>query len=130
MKACALIGLYMMAEESAFRSDSDFSPIRRHVEVWLPKNLVWSSGGDHWAGSEGTSSLEHYEHNVDNLDLEVVGQNWSSEVVSLFLEDCAVGRVALSSHMAMDLLCQEMRDVCWVTSKSRSSPLSLCSVPV
>ena len=28
--------------------------------------------------------VEYYEHNVGNLALEVVGQNWSSEVISVF----------------------------------------------
>ena len=37
-----------------------------------------------WTGSEDASSLEYREHNVDSLALEVVGQNWSSEVISLF----------------------------------------------
>ena len=36
-------------------------------------------------------------------------QNWSSEAISLFLEDWEVERVALSCHLLMDLLCQEMR---------------------
>ena len=34
--------------------------------------------------SEDISSVEYYEHSVDNLVVEVVGQNWSSEVISLF----------------------------------------------
>ena len=34
--------------------------------------------------------------------------------------------MALSCHTAMDLLCQEMRDACWVSPRSRGSPLSLC----
>ena len=46
--------------------------------------------------SEDTSSVEHHEHNVDNLAIEVVGQNSTSEVISLFLEDWEVGRVASS----------------------------------
>ena len=82
--------------------------------VWLPKKSpVWSGDGVEGKRSEGTSSLEYYEHNVGNLALEVVRQNWSTEVISLFLEDWKVGRVALSCHLAMDLPCQEMRDVCW-----------------
>ena len=48
--------------------------------------------------------------------IEVIGQDWTSEVVALFLQDWELGRVALSCHMAMDLLCQEMRDVCWDSS--------------
>ena len=65
-----------------------------------------------WAGSEDASSLECYEHNVGNLAIEVVGQNWSSGVISLFLEDWEVGRLAVSCHLSMDLLCQEVRDAC------------------
>ena len=44
-------------------------------------------------GSEGTSSFEDYEHNVDNLAIEVAWQTWSSEVISLFLEDWVEKRV-------------------------------------
>ena len=51
------------------------------MEVWLPKE----------SGSERRGldilSEEYYEHNVDNLAIDVVWQNWSSEVISLFLED-------------------------------------------
>ena len=68
------------------------------------KSLVWSSNGVEWAGCED-ASLECYEHNVGNLAIEVVGQNWSSEVVSLFLEEWEVGRVALSCHLSMGDAC-------------------------
>ena len=38
LKACALVGLHMMAEESALWPDSDSSlHLGRHVGVWLPK---------------------------------------------------------------------------------------------
>ena len=57
--------------------------------------------------------------------IEVIGQDWSSEVVALFHEDWDLRRVALSCHMAMDLLCQEMRDACWVSSESVGSVCSL-----
>ena len=81
-----------------------------------------------WKGDEGrrtesecTSSYEVYEHNVGSLALGVIGQNWSSKVVSLFLEDWARARVTLMCHMALDFLCQEMRDPC------QDSSLSQCS---
>ena len=54
--------------------------------------------------------MENYEHNVGNLAVGVVGQNWSSEVISVFFEDWKVGRVASCCHLSMDLLCQEIRD--------------------
>ena len=77
------------------------------------KNSVWRSSGVDLAGYEDASSLEWYEHNVGNLAIEVVGQNCSSEALSLFLENWEVGRVALSCHLSMDLVCQEMRDAWW-----------------
>ena len=57
------IGLHMTAEENALRSDGDSSPEQGEM---FP---VWSSGGDDWEGSEGTSSFDNYEHNVDNAAL-------------------------------------------------------------
>ena len=72
VQACALIGLHMMAGEDALRSDSDLSPDLG--DMWrygCPESRMWSSDGVEWAGSEGISSLECCEHNVDNLALEV-----------------------------------------------------------
>ena len=39
----------------------------------------------YWTESECTSPNEVYEHNVESLAREVIGQNWSGEMVSLFL---------------------------------------------
>ena len=61
-----------------------------------------SDVGD-WTGSEGTSSYEEYETNV-------IGQNWSGEMVSVLLEDWELARAALSCHLLQDLLCQEMQE--------------------
>ena len=91
------------------------------------KSPVLSDDGHEGERSEDTSSVECYDHNDDNLAIEVVGQNWTSEMVSLFLEDREVGRVASSCHLSMDFLCQEMRDVCKGSSESLDSPRSLCA---
>ena len=90
VKVCAMIGLHMMAEENALRSDRVSSPDLG--EMWkygCPKSQVWSDDGLEEERGEDTSSVEYYEHTVDNLAIEVVGQNWSSEMVSLslFLEE-------------------------------------------
>ena len=61
------------------------------------------------------------------MAIEVIGQERSSEVISLFLEDWELGRVASSCHLSMDLSCQEMRDVGKGSSESLDSPRSLCS---
>ena len=92
-----------------------------------PKSPVASGEGNKGEKSEDTSSEEYYEHNVDNLAIEVVGQHWSSEGACLFLEVWEVGRVALSCHLSMDLVCQEMKDVCKGSSESLDSPRSVCS---
>ena len=68
-----------------------------------------------------------YEHNSECRALEVIAQEWSSEVVAFLPKDWELGRVALSCHMAMDVLCQEMRDACWDSSESLGSPGSMCS---
>ena len=61
--------------------------------------------------SSGTSSDgEIEEHNVGNLSLEVVGQGWSGMLIDGIREDWELARVGVSSHVALDLLCQEMQD--------------------
>ena len=122
VKACALIGLRTMAEENALRSNSDSS-----LDLGMAAQTALCAA--EWAGSEDASSLEYYEHNVGNLAIEVVGQNyWSSEVISLFSEDWDIGRVASSCHACQwNLSCQEMRDACGVSSESLGPPRSLSS---
>ena len=61
---------------------------------------------------ESTFGYHVYEHNNECRAIEVIGQDRSSKVVALFLEDRELARAALSCHTAMDLLCQEMRDAC------------------
>ena len=89
------------------------------MEVWLPKKPGLSDDGLEEERAEDTPSVI--------LAIEVVGQNWTSGEISIFLEDWEVGRVALSWHLSMDLLCQEMRDVCKGSPEPVDSPRSLCS---
>ena len=62
----------------------------------------------------GTATLSHglkakaLLHNVESLALSVMVQDQSGEKISLFLEDWELARVALSCHIALDMLCQEM----------------------
>ena len=84
VKACALIGLHMTEEENAWRSDSGSS----------------------------LSSSSSCEDNVGNDALFVIGLQGSGEIIDLFLQDWEVVKVALSCHVALDmLLCQEMHEV-------------------
>ena len=125
VKACALIGLRMMAEENILFLERDFSA--GLGEMWrngCPQSLEWICPGP---TSEAYCGFEFYEHIVWNMAFEVIGQDRSINVVALFLKDWELGRVAFGCHMSMDLLCQEMRDACWESSESLGSPHSLCS---
>ena len=114
LKACALIGLHLMAAEGA--SGSSGSQLPDLGTAWrdgCPRSRGRDSDVDFWTEGGGAPREEVYEHNNERRALEVIGQDWSSEVVALFLDDGELARVALSCHMAMDLLCQDMRDACW-----------------
>ena len=89
-------------------------------DMWTygcPKSPIWSS---QCSASVTSGDDEEYGHNKECRAIAVIGQ--ASEVVEL-------GRVALSCHMAMDRLCQEMRDACWMSQTlQRTSQLTVpCS---
>ena len=127
MKGGAWIGLHMTAEENALRSDSDSSPDLGDMwEYDNPKILCGAATNRREVRMLLRWSIT-YEHNVGNLADEVVGQNWSSEVISFFLQDWGVGRVASSCHLSVDFLCHKMRGACKGGSESLRSPRSLCS---
>ena len=111
-KACALIGLHLLAAEG---------------EAGSSEAVLKARNGSALARQATPPLAVRYEHNNEFQAIEVVGQDWSSEVVALFLEDWELGRVVLSCHMTMDLLCREMRDACWDSSESLGFPCSLCS---
>ena len=110
VKACALIDLHMTAVKMPFgQTGILLLTWEKCGSMAAQQGPVWSDDGLEEERGEDTSSVEYYEHNVDNLAIEVVGQ---SEVITLFLDIREVGPVALSCHLSMDLLCQEMRDAC------------------
>ena len=119
--------------------------------VWkcgCPKSPVWSDDGLEEERGEDTSfalcgaatALNGQEVKMlllwsitsttsESRFFGVVGQNWSSEVISLFQEDWEVGRVAISCHLSMDFVCSEMRNACRESSDSLGSPRSVFRVP-
>ena len=86
LKACALIGLHLLAAEG-----EDGSSGSQFLDLGCPE-------------SEGFSSSEQYEHNVESVALNVMGQDQSGEKRSLFLEDWELATVALSRHIALDIV--------------------------
>ena len=82
VKACALVGLHVMAEEDSWRMDSDSS----------------------------FSSSSPSENNMINGALFVIGLHGSGDAIAYFLQDWEVAKVALSCHIALDMLSQEMHE--------------------
>ena len=48
---------------------------------------------------------------MGNGALFVIGLHGSGDVMAHFLRDWEVAKVALSCHIALDMLCQELHDV-------------------
>ena len=100
LRACALIGLHLLAAEG--NAGSSGSQSLGSGDMWgfgCPKSPDWDSDGESRSESEGLSSSDFREHNVESLAVNVIGQNWS-------------WRVALSCHVALDMLCQVMHEAC------------------
>ena len=110
LKACALIGLHLLAAGEDGSSCSQSPDLGDMWRYGCPKSPDWDGNVELWTESEGTSSSGQCEHNVESLALNVMRQDQSGENISLFLEDWELARVALSCHIALDLLCQEMQE--------------------
>ena len=70
---------------------------------------MWESEGEAWSEDESVSSCVPRENNVCNHALHVIGLHGPGDKVSLFLKYWELARVALSCHVALDMLCQEMQ---------------------
>ena len=68
---------------------------------------MWESEGEAWYEDESVSSSDSREDNVCNDALHVIGLYGPDDKVSLFLKDWQLARVALSCHVALDMLYQE-----------------------
>ena len=76
--AGALIGLDLWTGEGEAGSSGGQSP--DFGDMWrycCPRSPDWDSDGESWSESEGLSSSDFREHNVESLALNVIGQNWS-----------------------------------------------------
>ena len=77
-------------------------------KMGCPKSPMWESEGEAWSEDESVSSSGSREGNVCNDALHVIGLHGGK--ISLFLQDWELAKVALSCHMALDMLCQEMHE--------------------
>ena len=69
---------------------------------------MWESEGEVWSEDESVSSTASHKGNMRDGALHVIGLRGSGGKISLFLQDWELAKVALSCHMALDMLCQEM----------------------
>ena len=90
----------MAAEGASGSSGSQLPDMGDALRNGRPRSPGRDSDVDFCTESEGANGYEVYEHNNECRALEVIGQDWSSEVVSLCLEDWDLARVVLSCHVA------------------------------
>ena len=96
LKACALIGLHLLAtEDEAGSKRQSASGFRRHVSHGRKAKalLLLSSANATWKAL-----------------LRMLRSKTSQVEGPLFLEDWELVKVALSCHIALDMLCQEMHE--------------------
>ena len=82
-------------------------------DIWrfgCPKIPMWESEGEAWSENESVSSSDSRENNVSNGALHVIGLYGPGDKVSLFLKDWELARVALSCHIALDMMCLELHE--------------------
>ena len=109
LEACALIGLHMIAHEAASLSLNGFSrELGGMGRYGGPRNPFWEGDLVDWTESECISS--HTTLKVSLLNS--LGRIAQAKMVSLFLRDWELAQVALSCHMALDLLCEAMKEAC------------------
>ena len=94
-----------MAEEGREVPD-----LEEEWKVDCPKSPKWESEGEAWSEDESVSSTASHKDNMCNNALHVIGLHGSGDKISLFLQDWELAKVALSCRMALDMLCQGMRE--------------------
>ena len=111
LKKCALLGMNLTAEEGRGGGSGcrtlKLGDSRRYGCPWSP---MLESEGEAWYEDDGVSASVSRENNVCNDALHVIGLYGPGDKISLFLKDWELARVALSCHIALDMLCQEMHE--------------------
>ena len=88
------------------------------------KSPMWESEGVSGSEDESVSSSGSREDNVGNEALHVIGLYWPGDKISLFLQDWELAKVALSCHIALDMLCQEMNVTALALSSHRGQAVT------
>ena len=113
VKKCALIAFHEIAEEGRNGDGCHVPSFEDERKVGCPKSPMWESEGEAWSEDESVSSCGSREGNVCNDASHVIGLHGHGGKISYFLKDWELTKVALSCHMALDMLCQEMHEAWW-----------------
>ena len=114
LKKCALIALHVIAEEGRDGDGCHVPGLGDEWKVDCPKSPMWESEGEAWSEDEDASSTASREGNVCNDALHVVGLHGPGDKIAISLQDWELAKVALTCHMALDMLCQEMHKAWWM----------------
>ena len=87
---------------------------------WVAQRVQCESEGEPWSEDESVFSGGSREGNVGNDALHVIGLYGLGDSISFFLKDWELAKVALSCHMALDMLCQEVCEALCHSKKSLS----------
>ena len=114
---CALIAL-----EGKGGEDGCHAPgLGDEWKMGCPKSPMWESEGEVWSEDESVSSSGSRESTVCNDALHVIGLYGPGGKISPFLQDWELAKVALSCHLALDRLCQEMH-AAWLSGDATERP--------
>ena len=111
LNKCALLALHIIAEEGRDGDGFQVPGLEDEWKMGCPKIPMRESEGEAWSEDEDASSGASREGNTCNDALHVVGLHGLGDKICLFLQDWELAKVALSCHMALDTLCQEMHEV-------------------
>ena len=81
-------------------------------DMWRYGRPKKSPDWDSDVGLKAQALLQRSSANTtwESLALKVMGQEQSGVTMSLFLEDWELAKVAMSCHIALDMLCREMHE--------------------
>ena len=114
LKKCALIAVHIIAEEGEGGEDGCHAPdLVSEWNLGCPKSPMWESEGEAWSEDGSMSSSGFRGGNLSNEALHDIGLYGPGDKISLFLKDWELAKVALSCHMALDMLCKEIHEVWW-----------------
>ena len=83
---------------------------RKNGKMDCPKSPMWESEGEAWSEDQSVSSTASCKSNMCIDALLVVGLRGPGDRISLFFKDLELAKVALSCHVALDMLCQEVHE--------------------